>query len=106
MTCRFVQVSTTWIVCAECGRGIRAPGVSASAMRPCQLSSLTATGKLLIAMPPPGDGVATIAKWTGMGHLAKIWEQMSGTPCGCGDRQQWLNAAWERFVWQHFSETS
>lgn len=59
-------------------------------------------GRLLMRLPP-GDGIAHAAKIAGMALLAKLWEETTGKPCGCRDRQAWLNREWRRFVWRHFA---
>jgi hypothetical protein len=39
-----------------------------------------------------GDYVADIAHLTGMDRLAKTYENVSGKPCGCEQRQEKLNS--------------
>lgn len=88
----------------ECRQGAPLPPVPPYEIEQLQRNRrLTLKGKLLICLPPPGDATAVLTKYTGIAALAKAWEQISGQPCGCGDRQAWMNAAWQRFVWQHFS---
>jgi hypothetical protein len=115
--CAFVAASDQY-VCTECGFLWRKPirrrcGTRRVVPRPETLEDtlrrtrrLTFKGKILICLPPPGDAVATLTKYTGVAHLAELWERISGNPCGCADRQAWMNQAWKTFVWQHFSEAS
>lgn len=65
---------------------------------------LTLTGRILIRLPPPGDNVATLAKYTGMASIVSAWSEIRGKPCKCPDRQAWLNDQWQRFVWRNFWE--
>lgn len=62
---------------------------------------LTEFGQRLDAMSA-GDGVAYLASKTGLKRLAKEWERVSKLPCGCVDRQVWLNQRWRQFVWGNF----
>ena len=38
-----------------------------------------------------GDLVAEFTQVTGLDHLAKTYEQVTGKPCGCDARQKALN---------------
>jgi hypothetical protein len=38
-----------------------------------------------------GDTVADLTHLTGVDRLAKAYEQMTGKPCGCDQRQEKLN---------------
>lgn len=38
-----------------------------------------------------GDTVAKLAKCIGADKVAKVYEQVTGRPCGCADRQAKLN---------------
>lgn len=49
-------------------------------------------------IPLAGDVVEKIAKAVGADRLAKWWEQMTGKPCGCGERKEVLNAATRRLL--------
>jgi hypothetical protein len=38
-----------------------------------------------------GDTIASLATLTGLNQLAKTYEQVTGKPCGCKERQALLN---------------
>ena len=38
-----------------------------------------------------GDAVAEITRLTGVDRLAAMYEQATGKPCGCAERQEILN---------------
>ena len=38
-----------------------------------------------------GDTVASLAALTGLDQLARTYEQVTGKPCGCKERQALLN---------------
>lgn len=38
-----------------------------------------------------GDTVADLTHLTGVDRLAKAYEQVTGKPCGCAERQEKLN---------------
>ena len=38
-----------------------------------------------------GDTLARILGKVGADRAAKVWEQVTGTACGCSDRRGWLN---------------
>ena len=38
-----------------------------------------------------GDTVADLTHLTGIDQLAKVYEQVTGKPCGCDQRQEKLN---------------
>ena len=38
-----------------------------------------------------GDTVADLTQLTGVARLAKAYEQVTGKPCGCDERQEKLN---------------
>ena len=38
-----------------------------------------------------GDAVAEISRLTGVDRLASMYEQATGKPCGCAERQEMLN---------------
>lgn len=44
-----------------------------------------------------GDTVAKITRYTGIDFLFKLWTKITGIPCGCKERQEWLN---ERFPYR------
>ena len=91
------------IKCQRCGKFLRTDKRKVYRTCPARIR-LTLAGRILIALPPPGDNVATLAKYTGMATLAAAWSEISGKPCRCPDRQAWLNEQWQRFIWSNFSE--
>ena len=38
-----------------------------------------------------GDTVAKFTAFTGLDHLAKLYTRTTGKPCGCKERQAYLN---------------
>ena len=38
-----------------------------------------------------GDSVSDLTRLTGVDRLAKAYEQVTGKPCGCEERQEKLN---------------
>jgi hypothetical protein len=38
-----------------------------------------------------GDTVADLTRVTGVDQLAKLYEEITGKPCGCAERQALLN---------------
>lgn len=38
-----------------------------------------------------GDVVADVTNITGVDRLAKMYEEITGKPCGCDQRREWLN---------------
>jgi hypothetical protein len=38
-----------------------------------------------------GDTVADVTHITGIDRLAKLYEEVTGKPCGCAERQEKLN---------------
>lgn len=38
-----------------------------------------------------GDDVQKVAKMIGADKIAKVYERVTGKPCNCGKRQDWLN---------------
>lgn len=104
MLCRFVQRSPSLVECSECGRTLQTHFPPSQVKRTCQAPrKLTWRGQILVRMLP-GDGVAKLASWTGMAKIAAEWEAITGVPCGCPDRQAWLNRQWLEFVYERFSE--
>lgn len=45
-----------------------------------------------------GDAVANVTRVTGIDRLAKLYEDVTGKPCGCAERQEKLNQVYLPFV--------
>lgn len=119
MKCLMKAVSGTLYRCEKCGRTARFEHSKPSDHKlrcgvvesvPIALIGtrhdrrLTPEGERLITCKPPGDKLADFTHATGISRLAQLWTAATGLPCGCSDRQVWLNQQWHAFVWQHFSE--
>lgn len=106
------------LVCIECGQSIKHPRrrngelipierihliCKAKQQPPEEDRRLTWLGRLLVRLEP-GDDIAFVAKHIGGAALYEAWEKISGMPCGCGDRQKWLNMQWQALVRHYFSE--
>lgn len=99
--CVFVPAEGGGVVCENCGTK-RAQPSRRNCRKPAPQRELSALGKVLLDVQP-GDRVAEIAKLTGGALIAEAWEKFTGRPCGCGDRQKWLNSRWAKFVRERFA---
>jgi hypothetical protein len=58
----------------------------------------TPVGPPIPDIPLAGDVVAAVAKAVGADRLARLWEEWTGIPCGCPERQEKLNRASAKLI--------
>jgi hypothetical protein len=94
-SCQYERVGAGTIRCVQCGR--RREWTRADLPRRNCDGMLSPWGQRLAAMAP-GDGLAWLARYTGLAALARL---ILGEECRrCRDRQRKINARWIRTVYR------
>jgi len=93
VNCEFITTDKTNVLqCTVCNRPMQSKYPPCKTHRMCKTEGVTQAKPSLFQQLKAGLlGDVTEAILSGVGLTKERWQEIIGGPCGCGERQQWLN---------------